>query len=165
MFPVVNLSPKGWKTQPWYSNSFTLWYAVALVYSWSTTRVHKVIILANKVAPWGMKESIYCQNIDTQSGNSANASALFTTYGADSSESSLFYHYTLDCFGCVLFHLSKYWTASLLLREVHMSYRGVRPSTFSPSAHSHPFLPSQSKFSSLCCFSILRDQLLLMGSF
>ncbi len=80
-----------------------------------------------------MKESIYGQNIDTQSGNLANASALLATYGAHSSESSLFYHYTLDRFGCVLFHLSKYWTASLLLRAVHMSSRGVQASAPVPS--------------------------------
>ena len=72
------------------------------------------------------KESIYGQNIDTQSGNPASPYPLLATYGAHSSESSLFYHHTLDCFGCVLFHLSKYCTASLLLRAVHMSSRGVQ---------------------------------------
>lgn len=89
--------------------------------------------MANKVAPCVMKESIYGQNIDTQSGNSANAYPLLATYGAHSSESSLFYHYTPRCFGCVLFHLSKYWTASLLLRAVHMSSRGIQASAPVPS--------------------------------
>lgn len=135
--------------QPCYS--FTLRYAVALVYSWNNTKFHKVIILGNKVAPWVMKESIHCQNIDTQSGNSTNASGLLTTYGVDSSESSLFYHYTLDCFGCVLFHLSKYLMASLLLREVHVSSKGIQASsTFSPSAQSHCSLLSQRMCSRLC---------------
>lgn len=114
-----------------------------------------------------MKESIYGQNIDTQSGNSASAYPLLATYGAHSSESSLFYHRILDRFGCVLFHLSKYWTtASLLLRAVHMSSRGVQ-CRLQPLYLVSPCLrPNNSlvqEFVFLIC--VLRDQLLLMASF
>lgn len=137
-----------------------------MAYSLSSTRVHSVIILANQVAPWVMKESIYGQNIDTQSGNSANAPPLLATYGAHSSESSLFYHHTLDCFGCVLFHLSKYWTASLRLRAAHMSSRvpSLLP-VFGPITFSSLLPPSERAQDFLFLIRILRDQLLLMDSF
>lgn len=81
-----------------------------------------------------MKESIYGQNIDTQSGNSANVYPLLATYGLHSLESSLFYHYTLECLGWVLLHLSKYWTTSLLLGATHVFHgrSGFTPCTVSP---------------------------------
>lgn len=115
-----------------------------------------------------MKEFIYCPNIDTQSGKSVNASALLATYGADSSESSLFYHYTVDCFGSVLFHLSKYWTASLPLRAVDVSSRGIQAPglyvlTFGPVSSPLTILEQVQQFVFL--ISILRDQPLLMDSF
>lgn len=95
-------------------------------------------------------------------GIQANAYPHSATYGAHSSASSLFYHDTLDCFGCVLFHLSKYWAASLSPRSrAHVFQRrpaqasaplDLLPLRLGPITVTSPPLLSQSQSPGVCVF-------------